>query len=394
MTGQSAEMGLQTSFVFSCIFIVTRAGAAHKEVFMSKPRKLKSGSWNVQVYDYRDASGKAHFKSITAPTKLECEYQAKLYQRENASRGSARELTVGGAVDKYIELCGVLSPCTSTAYRRMRETMFPALMQAPVRSLSAAKVQRAINAECFRECRKTGRVITPKTVKNEWGLISAALKKICGLSFEVKLPKVVKDRRQFPDPEVVLAAIMDCPERLPCLLSIWCTFSMSELLGVRCSSVRDGYIYIERVRVYTDQGWVEKAIAKNATRNRVQRLPELLLDMIRETPAFQRYLETGEDGYLFPGSRSKIYNAWTRTAARHGLELSFHDLRHMAASVMLQLNVPPKYAQERGGWSTSSVMQTVYQHTFSAQRLAVDALVNDYFTESLNALYEREGQKR
>ena len=149
---------------------------------MSKPRKLKSGSWNVQVYDYRDASGKVHFKSITAPTKLECEYQAKLYQRENASRGSARELTVGGAVDKYIELCGVLSPCTSTAYRRMRETMFPALMQAPVRSLSAAKVQRAINAECFRECRNTGRVITPKTVKNEWGLISAALKKICGLS--------------------------------------------------------------------------------------------------------------------------------------------------------------------------------------------------------------------
>ena len=71
-----------------------------------------------------------------------------------------------------------------------------------------------------------------------------------------------------------------------------------------------------------------------------------------------------------------------------GLDITFHDLRHLNASVMLALNVPEKYAMERGGWKTPNVMKNVYQHTFSAQRIQIDSQINDYF----NAIIEKKPQ--
>ena len=359
---------------------------------MAKARKLKSGNWNIQVFDYRDPSGKGHYTSITAPTKLECEIKARVYQKDHPQRDASQDMTVGAAVDRYIELCGVQSPTTTLAYKRMRENAFVGLMSTPVKKLTNESVQKAINHECSR-ITHAGKPISAKTVHNEYGLISAALKKICGLTFTITLPKIKKDRKQYPDPQRVLDAIMDCPQKLPCLLSMWCTFSMSELLGLKCSSIQDGCVYINQVRVATEDGLVEKSIAKNATRNRVQRLPKYLLDQIIQTEAYQEYLRTGTDGYLFPGTRHTIYNAWTRTAKKHGLDLSFHDLRHMSASVMLQLNIPEKYAQERGGWSTPSIMKTVYQHTFSQERILIDDTINEYFEKSLNGQSERRAEK-
>lgn len=62
-------------------------------------------------------------------------------------------------------------------------------------------------------------------------------------------------------------------------------------------------------------------------------------------------------------------------------DIRFHDLRHTAASVMLLLNVPDKYAQKRGGWSTPSTMKNVYQHTIASKRSAVDDAIDNYFVE-------------
>lgn len=356
---------------------------------MPKARKLKSGNWNIQVFDYRDPSGKGHYTSITAPTKLECEIKARVYQKDHPQRDASQDMTVGAAVDRYLSLCGTLSPTTSDRYNSLRKNAFQSLMDTPVKKLTTASVQAAINAECLRPS-KNG-TVSAKTVKNGWGLISAALHKICGLTFDVSLPKAKRQIKQYPDPQVVLDAIMHSSVKLPCLLSMWCTFSLSEILGIKCSSIKDGCVYIDQVRVTTKDGLVEKSVAKTLTRNRAQRIPEYLMDLIWQTDTYQRYLNTGQDDYLISTPRSTIYHAWKR--ASKGLGLSFHDLRHMSASVMLQLNIPGKYAQERGGWATDHVMKTVYQHTFSAERLAIDAKINDYFEKSLNAQSEREREK-
>ena len=65
--------------------------------------------------------------------------------------------------------------------------------------------------------------------------------------------------------------------------------------------------------------------------------------------------------------------------------MTFHDLRHLNASVMLMLGVPDKYAMERGGWSTTSTLKSVYQETFSDERRAYDDRIDRYFSE----IYEK-----
>lgn len=61
--------------------------------------------------------------------------------------------------------------------------------------------------------------------------------------------------------------------------------------------------------------------------------------------------------------------------------ITFHDLRHVNASVMHLLGIPDKYAMERGGWKTEKTMKAVYQNVFSDERLKVDKKVNTYFED-------------
>lgn len=64
--------------------------------------------------------------------------------------------------------------------------------------------------------------------------------------------------------------------------------------------------------------------------------------------------------------------------------LRVHDLRHINASVMLYLNIPAKYAMERGGWSDIKTMDKIYQFTFKDQKRVVDDRINDFFSQAVD----------
>ena len=65
--------------------------------------------------------------------------------------------------------------------------------------------------------------------------------------------------------------------------------------------------------------------------------------------------------------------------------MTYHDLRSLNASIMLMLGVPDKYAMERGGWSTDSILKSVYQQTFTSERKRVDSVIDDYFNGIINS---------
>lgn len=348
---------------------------------MSKPRKLPSGSWNVQVYEGKDPSGKKIFTSFTAPTAAEAEFLAAEYKTGRAKKKAPpSELSVGDVVDRYIELSReALSPTTIRGYEVIRHSGLPDLMPVLVSSLSPELVQEAINEECHRVNERTGRVISPKTVHSEWGLVQTALKELCSLSFAPKLPRYHRPPKEYPDPAAVVAALRGSDVELPCLLSLMLSLSLSEIMGLTCSSVHDGCVYVRQVSVKLNHGEVIKATGKVATRLRKLSVPPYLMSLINSSPPMQNYAQTGADGRLMAWSRDWIYKRWQKICSEHGWRLTFHDLRHLNASVMLLLGVPEKYAMERGGWSTPHVMKSVYQHTFSSERDRVDARINDYF---------------
>lgn len=91
-----------------------------------------------------------------------------------------------------------------------------------------------------------------------------------------------------------------------------------------------------------------------------------------------------QEDRLVPMTRSQVYFRFTRLIEKAGLKpMTYHDLRHVNASVMALLQVPDKYAQERGGWKTDTVMKKVYTHTFGQERQRVDNMIDDYFQEQI-----------
>lgn len=356
---------------------------------MSEPKKTTSGRWRVQVYLGKQ-DGKVVRVTVTADTKRECKEKAAQLRLQGIPAPTVRKETLGECLDRYIESCEALSPTTVAGYRKIRRTMFAGLMDLPAGDINSETLQKAISAEMRRKSRR-GHNISPKSIRNAYGLVSAALRAFYDKTYTVKLPEPAPKFLELPEVDFVISAIQGSEIELPCMLALWLSLSMSEVRGLKYSSIRNGCIYIDQVVVDVDGHPVEKARAKTATRNRVLRCPEYILALIRSTTAFRDY-EAGKifDDYLWPHSHDKI---------RHGLAklcpgITFHQLRHMNASVMLRLGVPDKYAMERGGWSTPHVMKTVYQHTFSSERERVDNVIDEFFAQKVHTDSAHEAAKR
>lgn len=343
---------------------------------MAKPTKTKNGKWTMRVYDYQDADGKQHYKRITRDTKDDCIVAAALARKERGPKEEKKVMTVGEACDRYISLCSLLSPATLDGYRKARANGFQALMGVPVDQLTEEMLQEAINDEACRIGRNGP--VSAKTVSNEWGLISSSLWKVCRLKYDVRLPRRKKNLKEYPDPSLVVDAIRGSSIELPCMLALWLSFSMSEIRGLQWGDLKDGVITINRVVVDVGTVPTAKEIAKTDARIRRHRVPPYILELMEQADHSQPW--------IVPLNHSQIYGRFLRICEKANLDLTFHELRHLNASVMLQLDVPEKYAMERGGWSTPNTMRTVYQHTFSAERTRVDDKIDDYFAGLLAGL--------
>lgn len=354
---------------------------------MPKARKLKSGAWNIQVYDYTDTNGKRHYQSFTASTKAEAEYLAASFKTNRTQKPEKISMTVQEAIDKYIELSEVLSPTTLSAYEKIKQFAFQGIMDINIDDLTDDMMQIAVNTESKRIGLQTKKRISPKTVKNEYTLLASALR-TQGKTFHVKLPAVQKKVKDYPPPQTVLNAIRGSSIELPCMLAMWLSFSLSEIRGIMCSSIRDDYIFIDRVLVDVDGCSVLKDNAKVESRLRKHHIPSHIKKLIHKQDTWKRYKATGQDCLLIDLTIHQIRDKWQRLCRNNGIELSFHGLRHMNASIMAMLNIPEKYAMERGGWSTPHTMKSVYQHTFSQERVAVDQRIDEYFEQMLNGSAE------
>ena len=102
---------------------------------------------------------------------------------------------------------------------------------------------------------------------------------------------------------------------------------------------------------------------------------------ITVAPFVAKLIQSRSGDYITNMSGQAIYKHFSRVMAKAGYNITFHDLRHINASVMLYLGVPDKYAMERGGWATDNTLKKVYQSTFSDQRKRFDTMLDDYFTQ-------------
>lgn len=342
---------------------------------MATAKQLPSGSWRVRVYD--SETGKYLSFTSKLPGKAgknEAEFLAKEWQAGKKQKKEQGK-TVGECIDEYIALKeNVLSPTTISGYRKDRRNSLAELCDKYIKDLTATDIQAYINRLALSK--------SPKTVRNAHGLLVSVLNVYAPeLRLRTTLPKSSKKIKQLPEVTEILRVIKGTEIELPCLLALWCSLRMSEIRGAKKSNISNGVLTVCDTIVTADNESIERHATKTIESTRQIRLPEPILALISALPAEQDYLT------LLSGQA--IYKRFVRLLQYNDIQpMTFHDLRHMNASVMLALGIPDKYAMERGGWSSPHIMKSVYQHTFTAERQAADDKIDSYFKSIYDTIYD------
>ncbi len=335
---------------------------------MAKAKKLPSGNWRVNLYVGTDDNGKRIYKSFTASTKKEAEFLAAEYNLKRKEK--PKDVTVGDAIDGYIASKeNVLSPTTISGYRKIRRNDMQQIMDVPLNKLTSMMVQSEVNREALR--------LSPKTLRNVHGLVAAAITMYMpDFVLRTTLPAKQHKIKTLPNPEDVMRAVSGTEVELPVLLALWLGMRLSEIQGLRFSDIQDGILSITHVRVAVNKKYIEKDTTKTYNSTRRLRVPQEIMDKIEAIP------HKSQDDYVCNFARGGIYSRFRRCIRNAGLsDMSFHDLRHMNASIMVALGIPDKYAMERGGWSSSGTLQNIYQHTFADERQNVDDRIDAFFRD-------------
>ena len=152
---------------------------------------------------------------------------------------------------------------------------------------------------------------------------------------------------------------------------------MSEIRGLTVDSVRGEYLTVKGAVVDVDGVPTFKEANKAYDRTRTLRIPPVIMDLIHQTEAWK-----AGKGFLVPMTGQALYKRWIRIQDGTS-KMTFHQLRHLNASIMLMLGIPDKYAMERGGWSSRQTLNEVYQHTLAGRITEYDNRIDRFFAKMI-----------
>jgi len=337
-----------------------------------KPTQLASGAWRAKVFIGKDETGKKQYVSITRKTKNEClRDAAEIAIHHHEITRTPLAMTLGEAIDEYIaDRSNILSPSTIRTYKTIRKNNLRPEMSIKIDLINSTVAQRAINREAKN--------LSPKTVANIFGLLSAVIRFYTDRTLKVRLPPKQKRKANVlteNELKSLIQAVRGHRAELPILLALLLGLRRGEILGISPEDYdrKNKLLYIHKVMVQDENcQFIEKQTTKTSTSTRTLTVPPYLAERLEQT------IDEGKPINTY--NPSHICQALEIICERNGLpKMTLHDLRRQNASVMLSLGIADKYAMERGGWSSPSVMKNIYQMTMSDKRKNVDSIVNDYF---------------
>ena len=176
-----------------------------------------------------------------------------------------------------------------------------------------------------------------------------------------------------------LVAAQPSPYRALYHLAITTGMRQGELFGLKWSDLQwlTGTLHIQRqVQRISGQGWSFEEPKTHAGKRTIK-LGEGTLQVLREHRLHQELLKEKvgqhwqENDLIFPngvgapGDPSNLRKDFNQTLARAGLsKIRFHDLRHTAASLLLNNNVPVIVVSKMLGHSKPSVTLDIYGHLY------------------------------
>lgn len=338
---------------------------------MATAKKLPSGKWRVRAYVGKDKDGKNIYKSFTDTDKRRCERIAAQYL--DVHRKVVDADAFGTAMESYIESReALLSPATIRGYKNIQKqltTQYRAFCDLSVVDIQQDILQSLINEMVM--------FVSPKTIRNRHGLITAVIKSKGYMPPIVKLPERVRPDLRIPDANDVkklLEAAEGTELEIPIMLAAFAPMRRGEIVALKMEDIDGNVIHVKRAVVEDSDGNLVEKSPKTYESDRFIPMPQFVMDKIREK------------GYIVDIQKPRILTMrFERLVKRCGLDgIRFHDLRHFGASYLHSIGVPEQYILERGGWHTGGVMKNVYRHSLASEEDRINKNVVKKLTKSFS----------
>ena len=355
---------------------------------MATAKKLPSGSWRVRVYSHTEEilqpdgtmKEKKVYKSFTCddPTpkgKRKCEAEAAAWAQDKEHKSRTDSLTFGQALHNYISSReNVLSPTTTRSYNSIKRLYIQSLMDIKIEDITQEDIQKAINIEALK--------LSPKTVRNIHGLISATLGVYRpSMALNTSLPKKKRVELYIPtdaDVKKLINYVSGTEMELPVLLAAFGPMRRGEICALESTDIQGNTVHVCKNMVPTeDRRWVIKT-PKSYSGDRFIEYPDFVAEKWK-----------GKVGRIVTLKPDQITNRFIDCLERAGIEhFRFHDLRHYSASILHALGIPDVYIMQRGGWGNDGTLKSIYRHALSDKMKEANNTANRYFSELYDTKYD------
>lgn len=336
---------------------------------MATARRKPSGKWQILIYIGKDENGKRKYKSITGTDKRKVEREAAIYADTHRGFNIYDALTVKDVLEAYIaSRRAVLSPSTLRGYTSIQKALkrkYSAFYNARTEDVTREMLQRLVNDMALNGA-------NPKTIRNRYGLVTAALSQEGYNISRVTLPSRQKNEPVVATVEMVRhllaqAEINNNGMYVPVALAAMCGMRRSEVVGLDISDIdADGVAHIHRASVLDEN---MNVVAKNKTKtyesDRYVKIPDAIVKRIQK------------QGYVCEFSNpERVSSRFYYLAKKCGYDgLRFHDLRHFWASHLHAIGISDAFIMEHGGWRTD-IMKRIYRHAMPDMEKQAQAAID------------------
>lgn len=334
-----------------------------------KATKLPSGMWRVSAYLGKDAQGKQIRKSFTGPDKRKVMRDASAFVDEHRSVVDASS-SFGSVAKEFTALReSVLSPATMRGYKNITkqlEAKYSWFWNAKIYSIDSGDLQKLVDQLVSAD-------MSPKTVRNYTGFISAVLRSKSIRMPLINMPQKIKPELAVPDIFTVkrtLEAARDNTELWICImLAATGPLRRGEIAALSMEDIdfETNVIHVAHDMVMgTDKKWHVKA-PKTTSSDRFIVMPGEVIDAIKM------------QGYVTKWTPKQIYNKFNWLLHKNEIpHYRFHDLRHFCVSYLKAKGHEDLYIAQRTGHSDYGTLRNVYAHTLQDHKKSVDKqILND-----------------
>ena len=369
--------------------------------------------WELKFDIDRDGGGRRQivYRSFKGTRReAQAELARQLSRAADGGHIPAHRITLGEYLRERLahwRTVGTISPKTEQGYGELlRNQILPHIGDLKLQRLTARDIERW-HAVLLTSGRKgpSGRPsqggVSPRTVGHAHRILNKALREAVRLELVLRNvcaaqrpPKIVAVEMHILSPAQVkdFPTVLDGHElAAPAVTALFTGLRRGEILALRWGNI-DFMAKLLKVRESLEQTKAALRFKPPKSRAGVRdvALPDIVVEVLRgqRKRLLERRLllgqgKLGDNDLVFPAwdgspqGPEAFSAAWARFAREHGLEVTFHELRHTHASQLIDAGVPLPEIAHRLGHSSPAITLSTYAHLFKKDDSKAAKAIND-----------------